>query len=93
MRRSAESWATWVKLMLALGAQTVAVVYFFGATVAKLETELAWIRQRQVENFGEHEKASVRIEKLYSDFVTHCVEQERSEATELHHRLDQGQTK
>jgi hypothetical protein len=77
VRRNELGWSLWVKLLAALGAQTLAVVYFFGATVAQLQTELAWVRQRQGENFLEHERARVVTEKLYADFVGHCVRQER----------------
>lgn len=67
----------WTKLLLALGIQTLTVVYWFSATVTRLETELGWIKNRQQENFVEHTHLDARIDGLSESFQEHCVRQER----------------
>lgn len=45
---------TWAKVLLALAVQTAVMAYYFGASMAKIETNLEWVRQRQNDNFTEH---------------------------------------
>ena len=65
----------WTKLLLALGVQTLTVVYWFSATVTRLETELAWVKSRQAQNFEEHSVAAARIDELSDKFQEHCLRQ------------------
>lgn len=67
----------WTKLLLALSAQTLALVYYFSATLTKLETDLAWVKSRQMENFSEHTRLSTHLDDLSEKFHEHCLQQER----------------
>lgn len=67
----------WTKVLLALGVQTLGLVYYFSATLTRLETELSWVKNRQLQNFEEHGRLVARIDELSDKFQEHCIRQER----------------